>query len=237
MLVPLALSTVGFLTVLLDLGTLQTAKRTASASVGASMALLATLQDAGVLPPEGTPEANRTVQVVIQFQFVFMKSSDAAVEAFRSQALAARWPTNAQEVDARFRSGGWTTEVLEAFVEWYATLQVEQRAKLDGAFALANMRRTDFEYLSDLFLQARGLFSRRGLDIHEVFSAHRSTMPGKDRPKRKERYNGDQSVYLDQGKGGTDERRSSVSEETDRSRTGALLLRPAGYFRLHQRSG
>ena len=40
------------------------------------MALLATLQDANVLPPEGTPEANRVIQIVIQFQGLFMKSSD-----------------------------------------------------------------------------------------------------------------------------------------------------------------
>ncbi len=42
--------------------------------VGASMAVLAMLQDADVLPPEETPEANRIIKLVIQFQSVFMKS-------------------------------------------------------------------------------------------------------------------------------------------------------------------
>src|SRR5262245_32592860 len=41
-------------------------ERTPSGPVGASMALLATLQDAGILPPEGTPQANRIIQIVIQ---------------------------------------------------------------------------------------------------------------------------------------------------------------------------
>jgi len=63
--------------------------RTPSGPVGASMALLATLQDAGILPPEGSPEANRVIQVVIQFQGLFMKSADLAVRQFMDQALEA----------------------------------------------------------------------------------------------------------------------------------------------------
>ena len=46
------------------------------------MALLATLQEAGILPPEGTPEANKVIQIVIQFQGLFMKSTDSAVRQF-----------------------------------------------------------------------------------------------------------------------------------------------------------
>ncbi len=53
------------------------------------MAVLATLQDADVLPPEGTPEANRVIKSVIQFQSVFLKSSDPSVQSFLTQALAA----------------------------------------------------------------------------------------------------------------------------------------------------
>ena len=66
--------------------------RSASTSgpVGASMAVLAMLQDAEVLPPEDTPEANRVIKMVIQFQSVFMKSSDPSVQAFLSHALTAK---------------------------------------------------------------------------------------------------------------------------------------------------
>ena len=52
---------------------------TPSGPVGASMAVLAMLQDADVLPPEETPEANRIIKLVVQFQSVFMKSGDPAV--------------------------------------------------------------------------------------------------------------------------------------------------------------
>jgi len=87
---------------------------TPSGPVGASMALLAMLQDADVLPPEETPEANRIIKSVIQFQSVFMKSSDPAVQAFLSQGLEAKTGTGADEAASRFRSAGWTSDVLEA---------------------------------------------------------------------------------------------------------------------------
>ena len=51
------------------------------------MAVLAILQDADVLPPEGTPDANRIIKSVIQFQSVFLKSGDSDVQAFLSRAL------------------------------------------------------------------------------------------------------------------------------------------------------
>jgi hypothetical protein len=191
----------------------QLSGRTSSAPVGASMALLATLQDAGVLPHEGTPEANHVIQVVIQFQSVFMKSSDEAVRTFRDHALAERWAERAEEIGSGFRSKGWTSEVLEAFVDHYSTLPPDQRSRLNDAFAQFNMRQADFEFLAQLFDRARTTFRKQGQNIHEVFTARRSTMPGRDRPNRKEQPNGDQSLYSDQGQGRTNERRPAIPQE------------------------
>src|SRR6476660_3746377 len=67
----------------------QSQGRTSSGPVGASMALLATLQEAGILPPEGTPEASKIIQIVIQFQGLFMKSTDPAVRQVLGEALHA----------------------------------------------------------------------------------------------------------------------------------------------------
>ena len=67
---------------------------TPSGPVGASMAVLAMLQDADVLPPEGTPEADRVIKSVIQFQSVFLKSGDPAVQTFLSHTFVARWKFN-----------------------------------------------------------------------------------------------------------------------------------------------
>src|SRR6476660_5698018 len=101
--------------------------RTPSGPVGASMALLATLQDAGILPPEGTPEANKVVQIVIQFQGLFMKSTDTAVRQFVDQAITVKFPTRAEDITVEFRKAGWTSEVLEAVCDHYKELSVQQR--------------------------------------------------------------------------------------------------------------
>ena len=78
------------------------------------MALLATLQDAGILPPEGSSEANKVIQIVIQFQGLFMKSTDPAVRQFVDEALNAKFAARAEDIGAEFRKAGWTSEMLEA---------------------------------------------------------------------------------------------------------------------------
>jgi hypothetical protein len=176
----------------------QSQGRVSSGPVGASMAMLATLQDAEVLPPEGTPEANRIIQMVIQFQAVFMKSSDPALRDFFDQALLAQWADQAQPLGVAFRTRGWTSEVLEALSEQYRKLSPQERTRLAGAFASFNMRLADFEILSELFRKAQTRFSQRGQDIHRIFAEYRRTMPGGKRSDGKERQNGNQGLYSHQ---------------------------------------
>ena len=162
------------------------------------MALLATLQDADVLPPEGTPEANRVIQIVIQFQGLFMKSSDPVVRGFFDQALAMKYAGRAEELGASFRKGGWTSEVVEAVCEYYARGSAQERSRLAEAFSQVNMRPADFELLSELYTKARSRFSQQGEDIHQIFTAHRRTMPGGQHFDRKERHDGNQGLYTHQ---------------------------------------
>jgi hypothetical protein len=159
------------------------------------MAMLATLQDAEVLPPEGTPEANRVIQMVIQFQALFMKSTDPAVQQFLDQALATRWGDRAQDLGAAFRARGWTSEVLEAMSGRYRTLSSQERTRLAEAFNTFNMGLSDFEILSELFGKARTRYHQQGKDIHRIFAEHRQTMPGGKRGDRKERRHGDQGLH------------------------------------------
>jgi hypothetical protein len=151
---------------------------TPSASVGASRAVLATLQDAEVLPPEGTAEANRVIKAVIQFQSVFMKSGDPTVQAFLDRALAGTAGGGASGPLSRFRSSGWTSEALEALnVQWVATA-VEQRERLAPGFRQFNVSPADFDGLMDLVTKACTAFVQRGQDIHQVFAQRRREMPG-----------------------------------------------------------
>ena len=142
------------------------------------MAVLATLQDADVLPPEGTPEANRVIKVVIQFQSVFMKSSDPVVRAFLSHALAAKEGNAMGDGVSQFRSTGWTSDVLEALNEqWFAT-PIDQRERLTPGFRQFNVSLADFDWLMELDAKARTAFVQRGQNIHQVFAQRRRQMPG-----------------------------------------------------------
>lgn len=151
---------------------------TQSGLVGASMAVLATLQDADVLPPEGAPEANRVIKAVIQFQSVFLKSGDPAVQLFLTQALAAQEGLNADETLARFRSAGWTADVLEALsAQWTATA-IDKRDRLAPGFRQFNVSPADFDRLMELIAKARTTFVQRGHTLQHVFAQRRREMPG-----------------------------------------------------------
>jgi hypothetical protein len=142
------------------------------------MAVLATLQDAEVLPPEGTPEANRVIRAVIQFQSVFLKSDDLSVQLFLTQALTAQEAPSTDKTLSRFRSMGWTSEVLEALSEQWVTTAIDQREHLAPGFRQFNVTLKDFDSLMDLFVKAQTAFMRRGQNIHQVFGQYRREMPG-----------------------------------------------------------
>ena len=151
---------------------------TPSGPVGAAMAVLATLQDANVLPPEGTPEANRVIKSVIQFQSVFLKSSDSAVQSFLSHAFAAQKGSVANEAASRFRSAGWTSHTLEALSEQWGATAIDQRELLTPGFGQFNVSPADFDFLMELVAKARTALEQRGQNIHQVFAQRRREMPG-----------------------------------------------------------
>jgi hypothetical protein len=142
------------------------------------MAVLATLQDADVLPPEGTPDANRVIKAVIQIQSVFLKSSDPAVQLLLTQALTAQGEGNAEKTLFRFRSTGWTSEVLEALSEQWGTTAIDQRERLAPGFRQFNVSLEDFDSLMELVTKTRTALEQRGQNIHQVFAQRRREMPG-----------------------------------------------------------
>lgn len=149
-----------------------------SGPVGASMAVLAMLQDAEVLPPEDTPEANHVIKVVIQFQSVFMKSGDPAVLSFLSQALTTKAGSGTDETLSRFRSTGWTSDVLESLGEQWDAMAIDQRERLGPGFRQFNVSLADFGLLKDLVAKARTALEQRGQNMHQVFAQRRREMPG-----------------------------------------------------------
>ena len=151
---------------------------TPSGPVGASMAVLATLQDADVLPPEGTLEANRVIKAVIQFQSVFLKSDDPSVKLFLAQALATQGDRSADETLSQFRAAGWTSDVLEALSDQWAAATIDQRDHLAPGFRQFNVSPADFDRLMELVAKARTTFMQRGQNMHQAFAQRRREMPG-----------------------------------------------------------
>jgi len=152
--------------------------KTASPHIGSAMAVLATLQDAGVLPPEGTPEANHIIRFVIQFQSVFTKSDDPAVQEFARQALAHRYGDQAADIVGNLRTTGWTADILERLSDEEARQSSESLHTLAQGFAPFNLSVEEFHRFMQLVRDARQAFRTRGLEFQHIFSSRRKEMPG-----------------------------------------------------------
>jgi hypothetical protein len=145
------------------------------------MAVLATLQDAEVLPPEGSSEANRIIKIVIQFQSVFLKSGDPSVQSFLTQAMVIQGRDRAEDALSRFRETGWTSEVLEALSTHWLAASIDQRNRLAPGFHQFNVTPADFDQLIELITEARTTFIQRGQSMHQVFALRRQEMSGLSR--------------------------------------------------------
>jgi hypothetical protein len=142
------------------------------------MAVLATLQDADVLPPEGTPEANHVIRSVIQFQSAFTKGDDGAVQEFARQALALKHGDRAADIVRSLRTTGWTADVLESLSDEEARRSPEDLQTLAQGFAPFNLSVEEFHRFMQLVRDARQAFHARGLEFRTIFSSRRKEMPG-----------------------------------------------------------
>ena len=152
--------------------------RTASPLIGSAMAVLATLQDADVLPPEGTPEANRIIRFVIQFQSAFAKSDDAAVQDFLRQAVAPTDAGQADDIANHLRRTGWTADILEQLSDEEARRPPEELHALAQGLAPFNLSVEEFHRFMQLVRDGRQAFRARGLEFRNIFSSRRKEMPG-----------------------------------------------------------
>jgi hypothetical protein len=152
--------------------------RASSKQVGAIMALLATFEDAGALPPESSPDANRLIKALIQFQAAFMKSADPAITQLLTDALTVKLGDQAPAGIARFRHAGWTSESLEALVEFSADHNRWQQPDVRMALRAYNVGEEDFVLLANTFVTARRNLADQGHNLHTVYASRRRQMPG-----------------------------------------------------------
>jgi N-acetylneuraminic acid mutarotase len=157
------------------------AGRASPAKVGAVMALLATFQDADALPPENSPDANRLIKALIQFQAAFMTSRHPAIQRWLQEAFAARFGERAPAAREAFKTGGWTSHALEAVVDHAAATPVWDDPGVGEGFRAFNVGRSDFDLLARVFADARTRLAAREQTIHEAYAARRKEMPGAEK--------------------------------------------------------
>ena len=152
--------------------------RASSKQVGAVMALLATFEDARALPPESSPDANRLIKALIQFQAAFMKSTDPVITQLLTDALAMKLGDQAPAGIARFHSSGWTSESLEALVDFINDHKSWQHSDVRMGFRPYNVGEEDFALLAHTFVTARRHLAAQGHNLHTVYASRRREMPG-----------------------------------------------------------
>ncbi|MCP9471343.1 MAG: hypothetical protein NNA30_01230 [Nitrospira sp.] len=150
----------------------------AGASVGSAMAVLATLERAGVLPPEGTKEADRVIRSTIQIQSLFMKSDDPAVRNFLQRAVSNKADDRTEQRLAEFGATGWTAEVLEALADAAAAASPDELRLLSPGLASFNLSTEDFQHFMQLIKDGERALASQGHTFSEIFADQRKMMPG-----------------------------------------------------------
>ena len=153
--------------------------RTPAAHIGSVMAMLATFHEAGVLPPESSAEADRLIHALIQSQSMFLKSSNPVVRNIFSSALAEKFNAKkAASLTVAFASTGWTSETLEALVDYSAQRTPADEPRLADLFGDYGVSTADWKFVRQVFAKARERLLKQGKQVHAVFAVQRASMPG-----------------------------------------------------------
>jgi hypothetical protein len=107
-----------------------------------------------------------------------MKSDDPVITTLLVEALMNSFGERSAAEVTRFRSHGWTSESLEALVDFINKNETWRQSDIRTAFRAYNMVEEDFTLLARTFLTAREHLADQGNNLHTVYSARRREMPG-----------------------------------------------------------
>ena len=129
--------------------------------VGHVMALLAVFEEAAVLPPETSPEANALIHALIQTQAALTKSTNPATRRWFTDALR-RSEARQAEPDPR---EGLTSRTLEAIVTYAETHPPTARPGVMAGLQEFNVGPADLDLMTRVYRQARDRFHSTGRNI------------------------------------------------------------------------
>lgn len=153
-------------------------ERTHSSRVGSIMALLATLDEAEVLPPEGTSQANQLIHGLIQLQAAFLKSPSPELADY---LMAAEKQGKLKDNEREYRSlatAGLTSRTLEALILYDKKHPMWEDPKIVAAVQAFNVTGSDWVLIVNIVSQAETVFRDQGRSIHELYDQWRVKMPG-----------------------------------------------------------
>ena len=153
-------------------------RRTPAKHVGAVMAILATFEQARVLPPESTPKANQLIRALIQFQSAFMNQESRAVQEYVSDALTTQLGQSGPGAYRELTANGWTSKAMEALVDYSRQHPFWSRPGMPDALSRYNVSSDDWDIVVEMFNRTRDQFRTTGQDLHEIFAVQRRNMPG-----------------------------------------------------------
>jgi len=137
------------------------------------MALLAVFEEADVLPPEASPEANALIHALIQTQAALTKTTNPATRAWFAEALRRSEATGAEPNPRE----GLTSRALEAIVTYAETHPPTARPDVMAGFQKFNVSPADLDLMARVYRQARDRFRSTGRNIHRIYEAQRRAMP------------------------------------------------------------
>ena len=141
--------------------------------VGHAMALLAVFEEAYVLPPESSPEANALIHALIQTQAALTKSANPATRKWFADALHRSHPPGAEPKPG----DGLTSRALEAILVHAVSHPPSERPEVQAGLLEFNVRQADLDLLARVYGSARDRLRAAGRDIHQVYDAQRRAMP------------------------------------------------------------
>ena len=151
--------------------------RASSSMVGTIMALLATFDEAGILPPEGTASANQVIHGLIQLQSALMKSPSPALATYRMAAIA-HWENRHNEITGAITERqGLTARLLSALIGYDQEHSLWEDQAIASAMQDFNVTQADWQFVVDLFSKAEASFHDQGRSIYQVYEEWRVKMP------------------------------------------------------------
>ena len=141
--------------------------------VGHTMALLAVFEQAEVLPPETSPEANALIHALVQTQAALTKSTDQATRTWFADALHRSHSPGAEPT----LTEGLTSRALEALLAHAVSHPPAERPAVMAGLLAFNVRQADLDLLARTYGRARDRLRLSGQDIHRVYEAQRQAMP------------------------------------------------------------